>query len=108
MPTYAYLCPNCRDSFEAVGRTDDRFQECPRCGSSAERRPFSGIPYIKGETVARSIPDPSYAQEKGKKELKAQGWTAERSIDLIRKNLVTDDKGEKSLDLKAMKEGNHV
>ena len=85
------------------GRRDERQVECA-CGMTATRLPFSGVPYLKGDTVpVRQIPDPAYRQDAAMKELHSTWGTAERSMEMLRKAAVTDKDGNKSIDLKAMK-----
>ena len=101
VPTYAYACPACLKGFEAVGSIHDRWKTC-ECGSQAERRPSSGIPYIKGETVARDIPDPVYKQEREKRDLNQSWGDASRSVEMMRKHISLDEKGQKQLNTAAM------
>lgn len=102
MPRYDYKCPNCEAYFEADGRHDDRYMECGVCGSEAERRPFSGIPHLKGETVSKNIPDAAYRNDAARREL-AQSWgTAERSMELIRAHRKEDSEGRKYVDTPAI------
>ena len=101
MPKYDYLCPGCHEAFEANAGVHERFLECV-CGSQAERRPFSGIPNLKGATVARSIPDPAYRQEAEKRALNASWGDGARSVEMLRKNSFTDAQGNKQIDLKGM------
>jgi putative FmdB family regulatory protein len=103
MPLYRYRCPSC-GVFEQRGGLEERETECA-CGQEAVRLPFSGIPQIKGETVARSIPDPHYQQEAAKRELNRTWGDATRSMELLRKNRVTDSEGNVSIDLKAVDRG---
>ena len=46
---YDFKCPAC-GVFEAEGTLDERQIECA-CGLPATRLPFSGAPYLKGDTV---------------------------------------------------------
>lgn len=101
MPRYDYRCPAC-GVYEAEGRRDERQIDCS-CGLAATRLPFSGVPYLKGDTVpVRQIPDPVYRQEVEMKKLHSTWGTAERSMELLRKNVVTDDQGNKSIDMAGM------
>ena len=103
MPRYDYRCLLCNSAFEEAAGLNDRFITCA-CGGQAERRPFSGVPAIKGETVARAIPEPAYRDERMKREL-AQTWgTAEKSATLIRKHSHIDDTGTQQLDVRALNE----
>lgn len=97
MPTYLYRCPACGKEFEAYGRLDDRYIAC-FCGETAERRPFSGIPHIKGETVAKAIPDPQYRHEAEKRAFNQTWGDATRSMELLRANRVEDSQGRVSID----------
>ena len=103
MPIYAYRCQICHSAFKEVAGRDDRYIACA-CGGQAERRPFSGVPAIKGETVAQAIPEPQYRDERLKREL-AQTWgTAEKSATLIRRHSHIDDTGTQQLDVRALNE----
>jgi putative FmdB family regulatory protein len=101
MRTYDYRCRTCGETFERVAGLLDRFVEGP-CGHQAERRPFSGVPNLKGETVSRSIPDPSYRQEAEKRNLNSTWGDGSRSAEMIRKNLFTDAQGNRQIDMKGM------
>lgn len=98
MPRYDFRCPSC-GVFEAQAGRDDRFIEHD-CGSVAERRPFSGVPALKGETVSRNIPDADYRQDALKRESRASGWDVDRAVRTMRKGLVEDGQGNKSIDMK--------
>lgn len=101
MPKYDYGCA-CGNSFEEYGSRDSDSVECPVCHKPARRRPFSGVPHIKGETVARSIPDPAYRMEAEKRDLNRTWGDASRSVELLRKNIHEDANGMKQVDLKGM------
>lgn len=101
MPTYLYGC-GCGNAFEKFGKLDDSEADCPVCHNPARRRPFSGLPYLKGDTVARSIPDPVYKAEAQKRELNQTWGDASRSAEMIRKATVKDERGERSLDMSKM------
>ncbi len=62
---------------------DDRQVECA-CGLAATRRPFSGVPYLKGETMPLQIPDPAYKEEAQKRQFNDTWGTAERSMEMLR------------------------
>jgi hypothetical protein len=100
MPAYIYRCGGCGD-FEQVAGRDDRFV-LHTCGHQAERRPFSGVPNLKGETVSRSIPDPSYRFEAQKRDLNSTWGDASRSAEMLRKNAYDDGSGMKKIDMKGM------
>ena len=100
MPIYSYRCPD-DGVFEQYGGRDDDLVTCP-CGQAARRLPFSSVPYIKGATVARSIPDPAYKTEAMRREHRAKGWDEDRAIRTMRKGLVEDAQGNKSLDMQKM------
>jgi putative FmdB family regulatory protein len=102
MPNYLYTCGLC-GTFEQVGKLDDSTCICPTCHQSAQRRPFSGIPYLKGDTVARSIPDPAYRAEAEKRNLNRTWGDASKSAELLRKNTHEDATGFKQVDLAAMR-----
>lgn len=97
MPRYDYACPDC-GVFEAVGGRDERFMECAGCGGTAERRPFSGYPAIKGETVATAIPDAMYRNEAQKRELNRTWGTGERSMEMLRAARKEDKEGRVYVD----------
>lgn len=99
MPRYDFRC-EC-GVFEAEGSRDARETLCA-LGHPAERLPFSGLPHIRGETVARDIPDVSYRQDAEAKHLHKTWGTAERSVELMRKNTVTDAEGNRQLDVAGM------
>ncbi len=80
---------------------DERQVECG-CGLAATRRPFSGVPYINGQTVSRAIPDVAYREEAEQRDLAATWGTAERSVEMLRKNTVVTKEGHKMIDMKAM------
>ena len=103
MPAYVYGCGAC-GNFEAIGRREDDYAPCPVCHNPARRRPYSGIPNIAGETVARSIPDPAYRFEAEKREFNQSWGTAERTMELVRQNTHTDIEGRKHVNTKAMSE----
>ena len=100
MPRYDYRCPDC-GVFERVGKLDEREVEHD-CGNVATRLPFSGVPALKGDTVARSIPDPAYRQEAQKRELNRTWGDASRSVEMLRKAAYTDAQGHKQIDMRKM------
>lgn len=102
MPRYDYGC-EAHGVFEAFGLVSDSFQPCPDCHEPARRRPFSGLPNLKGETVSRNqIPDPAYKQEAEKRHLNETWGDVSRSVELIRKNSFVDAQGHRQIDLKGM------
>lgn len=102
MPKYDFAC-GAHGIFEAFGSLHDSYSSCPVCHEPARRRPFSGVPNLKGETVSRSqIPDPAYRQEAEKKHLNQTWGDASRSVEMIRKNIHEDANGMKQIDLKGM------
>jgi putative FmdB family regulatory protein len=101
MPTYAYRCELCNSAFEEAAGRNDRYILCG-CGGTAERRPFTGVPAIKGETVARAIPDAAYRTEREKRDLKSRGWDADRSLGLIRRHMHEEPDGERTLDVRGL------
>lgn len=103
MPTYDYCC-DLDGVFEAQAGRDDTSVPCPTCRLSSRRQPFSGLPALKGETVARSIPDPAYRHEAEKRHLNQTWGDASRSVEMLRKNLYDDGSGIKKIDLKGMNE----
>lgn len=100
MPRYDYRCLTC-GVFDAEGSRDARQTLCPE-GHPAERLPFSGVPYLNGETVVSAIPDPVYRQDAERKQLHATWGTGERSIEMLRKSVIVDEQGRKSIDLQKM------
>ena len=99
---YDFKCPAC-GVFEAEGRVDERQVECA-CGLTATRLPFSGAPYLKGDTVpTRQIPDVAYKEEAQMKELHSTWGTVERTYELLHNNVVVDGEGNKSIDLAGMR-----
>lgn len=101
MPVYVYGC-GADGNFEAAGSHNDSCQPCPVCHQPARRRPFSGLPNLKGDTVARTIPDPSYRQEAEKRHLNQIWGDASRAAEMLRKNVVEDAQGNKQIDMKGM------
>lgn len=101
MPRYDFRCP-AHGVFEADGRRDERQIECA-CGLPATRLPFSGVPYLKGDTVPRQIPDPAYRQEAEKRQLNATWGDASRSVEMLRKNSFVDNNGIRQIDMKALR-----
>ncbi len=84
-----------------VAGRDDRWVECA-CGLSAERKPFSGTPYLNGETVVSAIPDPVYRHE-ATRQAHRQSWGGpDRAVEMLRKNSFIDETGEKAIDMKGM------
>ena len=98
MPRYDYRCLE-HGVFEQQGRLDEDVVSCV-CGQPARRCPYSGVPYLKGETVSRNIPDPEYKTDAQKRELRGQGWDIDRSVRTMRKGLVETEAG-KVLDMNA-------
>lgn len=98
MRVYLYRCAEGHE-FEQQGGLDDALTHCA-CGQPARRRPFSGIPYLKGETVARSIPDPHYWHEAALKESRASGWDVDRAVRAMRSNIREDTTGNKFVEVK--------
>ena len=98
MPTYVYACVGC-GTFEMQGALDDAYASCPVCHNPARRRPYSGIPHFKGETVARSIPDSMYRAEAEKRDLNRTWGDATRSMEMLRQHAVEDSQGRKQVDL---------
>ena len=88
MPIYLYSCPAC-GTFEMYAGRDDRQVECA-CGLAATRRPFSGVPYLKGETVPRQIPDEAYRTDAQKKEFNSNWGSSERTMEMVRSSVRTD------------------
>lgn len=100
MPMYDFNCPTC-GGFEMLAGRDDREVEC-MCGLTATRRPFSGLPFLKGETMPLQIPESAYRLEAQKRQ-HTQNWgPAERSVEMLRKNSHVDNDGETVIDAKGM------
>lgn len=97
---YDYRCPAC-GVYEAEGTLDERQIECA-CGLPATRLPFSGTPFLKGETMPKQIPDPVYRHDAEKRAFEGAWGTEERTVEMMRANLVEDNQGRKSVDTKAM------
>ena len=100
MRTYLYRCVE-GHQFERQGGLDDDLVHC-ECGQSARRRPYSGVPFLKGETVAKQIPDPYYKQEAEKRELSQTWGDATRSMEMLRAARTTDAEGNMSVDMRKM------
>lgn len=100
MPVYAYICPAC-GVFEKNAGRDERWVNCA-CGLDAERRPFSGLPYLKGETMPKQIPDETYRFDAEKRHFEKTWGPEERAAEMMRAHLLEDKEGRKSVDTKAM------
>ncbi|HSE46007.1 MAG TPA: hypothetical protein VLA89_11840 [Gemmatimonadales bacterium] len=100
MPVYLYGCDAC-GVFEMAAGRDERWVECA-CGLSAERRPFSGVPYLKGSTMPKQIPDPVYRHEAEKTAFEKSWGPEERAAEMLRAHVVEDNQGRKFVDTKAM------
>lgn len=100
MRIYAYRCQS-GHVFEQEGNLDDDVAYCA-CGDSARRRPFTGAPYIQGETVARAIPDVQYRQEAERRELHENWGGADRAAEMVRGAVTTNEQGDKYLDMSRM------
>lgn len=74
------------------------------CGSQAERRPFSGIPNLKGDTVAKNIPDPHYKFDAQRKEHRENWGGLDRAVETIRTGMREDKQGNRIFDAKQVKE----
>ena len=81
---------------------DERQVEC-QCSLTATRLPFSGVPYLKGDTVVSAIPDPQYKFEAERRQFNDTWGPVEKVYEGLHKNTVIDDKtGQKSINTKAM------
>lgn len=101
MPRYDYRCDAC-GVFERLAGRDDGYVPCV-CGRTARRQPFSGAPYLKGETVVSTIPDPAYKFDAEARAHRESWGGIERVYDGLHKNQIVDEKtGQKSIDVKAM------
>ena len=92
MPRYDYGC-GVHGIFEAHAGLNDSSVPCPTCHEPARRRPFSGVPNIKGETVARSIPDPHYRQDAMAREHRQSWGGVDKAMEHIRSGIVETDSG---------------
>ena len=100
MPRYDYRCPE-HGIFEAHAGLDARQEPCPVCGFTSERRPFSGIPYLNGETTSKNIPEPVYKQHQEGKELRATGWDLDRAVRHLRGGIKETETGGHQFDPQA-------
>jgi hypothetical protein len=92
MPKYVYSC-GADGNFEEWAGHDDSTMPCPTCRQPARRRPFSGVPNLKGETVARSIPDPHYRQDALAKEHRQTYGGVDKAMEHIRSGIRETDNG---------------
>ena len=98
MPVYLYRCPE-HGYFEQVGGLDESLTYCA-CGEPSRRAPYSGIPYIKGETVAKEIPEGEYRREARDRAHRATGWDLDRAVRTLRGAVSEDKEGRKQVDLR--------
>lgn len=102
MPTYDYGCAT-HGTFEAQGGLNDSFVPCPACHEPSRRRPFSGVPALRGETVpTRQIPDKSYAWDKAERDHRKTGWDLDRAVNTLRDARREDKEGRISLDMRKL------
>ena len=92
MPKYAYGC-GADGTFEEWAGLDDSTMPCPICHQPARRRPFSGVPNLKGETVSRSIPDPHYRQDAMAREHLQSYGGVDKAMEHIRSGIVETETG---------------
>ncbi len=97
---YDFRCPAC-GVFEAEGRLDERQIECA-CGLAATRMPFSGTPFLKGETMPKQIPDAVYRHEAEARAFERSWGPEERAAETLRAHVVEDNQGRKFVDTKAI------
>jgi putative FmdB family regulatory protein len=57
MPTYTYVCRNCGNEQDERGGLEQTTSKCSVCEGETARLPCSGLPYIRGETVAKYFPN---------------------------------------------------
>ena len=101
MPWYDYQCPRC-GVFEARGGIDADAHECV-CGEQSPRSPFHGRLAIQTGTVPPSqIPNAEERRDVIARNFRREWGGADRSIEMIRKNMIEDGQGNKMLDLNGM------
>ena len=100
MPRYDFRCSTC-GVFEAEGDREQRQALCPQ-GHPAERLPFSGLPYLKGETMPKQIPDEAYRTDAEKRAFERAWGPEERAAEMLRASVTEDNQGRKFVDTKAM------
>ena len=100
MPVYLYRCEE-HGVFERLAGRDDRYVEC-ECSRIAKRQPFSGVPYLKGETMPKQIPDEVYRHDAEKRAFERSWGPEERAAETLRAHVVEDKQGRKFVDTKAM------
>lgn len=100
MPLYEYACRGC-GVFEQRAGYDDTSVKCA-CGLRAKRQAVysQSVIFKGGGRVV--LPPPGEEAGVMQTELKKRGWDADRAITEIRENIVTDEKGARSIDLAGM------
>jgi len=104
LPKYDYACPEC-GVFEQHGGYDATSVKCA-CGLRAKRQAvYSQAVIFKGGGFTKTVlPPPGDPAEASimQGELKKRGWDADRAISELRENTVTDEEGNRSIDLAGM------
>lgn len=106
MPLYEYRCSAC-GAFDLLAGRDDYAIACPRCGDTADRNP---VPSSTGGIIIRGGPnqpmpprgDRAAINEEMHKEVRKRGWTTERTVEEMRKNMSIDERGKRSIDMTKM------
>jgi len=49
MPIYEYSCPACGQDFEQLSSLGSEGADCPSCGATAVKKPFSRISVVSGQ-----------------------------------------------------------
>lgn len=96
MPLYDFRC-RAHGAFEATVGRGCSVQPCPRCGKDSARE--LSVPYIAGQTVARSIPDADYRHEAALRASRKSGWDVDRAVRAMRKSVREDSAGNRSVAL---------
>ena len=106
MATYDYNCPQCGFISSLRRGYDDYSISCPTCGGTAERVPV----YYSQGLVIRGGPnapmprqdDVESTQDEYRKEVRKRGWSADRAIQELRANKITDANDQLRIDTRKM------
>ena len=107
MPIYDFSCSRCRSYYnDQYASYEDYSIPCPSCDGTAKRIPVyrnQGI-IVHGGPNAPMPPrgDTQAVQEEYAKEVRKRGWTAERSVEELRKTKFTDATGQLRVDTKKL------